>query len=120
MTQTKADAAVETAADKVETVVREFRAAGGIKAKIADALAEDPEFLRKLKPSLIVKRAKGEAPTNEPPSSPPPRPARPSTPRPKRPGGGGVNPWLVVGAAFAVGYVAAKVIDWRGHAHPRD
>jgi hypothetical protein len=34
--------------------------------------------------------------------------------------GGGVSPWLVLGAAFAVGVVLAKVVDWRGHAHPRD
>jgi hypothetical protein len=26
----------------------------------------------------------------------------------------------VLGAAFAVGVVLAKVVDWRGHAHPRD
>jgi hypothetical protein len=30
-----------------------------------------------------------------------------------------VSPWLVIGAAFAGGYLAAKVIDWRSHAHPR-
>ncbi len=29
------------------------------------------------------------------------------------------NPPLVVGAAFALGMLAAKVLDWRGHAHPR-
>jgi hypothetical protein len=26
---------------------------------------------------------------------------------------------VVVGLAFAAGIVLAKVIDWRGHAHPR-
>jgi hypothetical protein len=26
----------------------------------------------------------------------------------------------VVGAALAAGILAAKWIDWRGHAHPRD
>jgi hypothetical protein len=31
----------------------------------------------------------------------------------------GLNPWLVVGAAFAIGFLAAKLVDWRGHAHPR-
>ena len=30
------------------------------------------------------------------------------------------NPLLIVGAAFVAGIVIAKVIDWRGHAHPRD
>ena len=31
----------------------------------------------------------------------------------------GPNPAVVVLAAFAAGYLFAKVIDWRGHAHPR-
>lgn len=132
MTQTKGDQAVETAADKLETFVKEAQASGGVKAKIGEQLAEDPDFLRKLKPSLIAARAKGEAPTGEPAGSPPadyertevkppppapaPRPAKPK--RPKAKGKGGISPWLVIGAALAVGYVAAKVIDWRGHAHP--
>ncbi len=29
------------------------------------------------------------------------------------------NPLLVAGAAFGIGAILAKVIDWRGHAHPR-
>jgi hypothetical protein len=33
--------------------------------------------------------------------------------------GRGANPFLVAGAAFAAGTVLAKLIDWRGHAHPR-
>jgi hypothetical protein len=37
-------------------------------------------------------------------------------PRPRR---RGPSPWLVLGAAFAAGMLAAKVLDWRGHAHPR-
>ena len=31
----------------------------------------------------------------------------------------GPNPFAVAGAAFAVGTVLAKMIDWRSHAHPR-
>ena len=31
----------------------------------------------------------------------------------------GPNPFLVAGAAFGVGTLVAKLIDWRGHAHPR-
>ena len=31
----------------------------------------------------------------------------------------GPNPFVVAGAAFALGTVLAKLIDWRGHAHPR-
>jgi len=29
------------------------------------------------------------------------------------------NPLVVAGAAFGVGTLLAKIIDWRGHAHPR-
>jgi hypothetical protein len=34
--------------------------------------------------------------------------------------GGGPNPWLVAGVALAAGIALAKLVDWRGHAHPRD
>jgi hypothetical protein len=113
---TKADQKVESAADKLEVFVREAQRSGGVKAKVGEALAEDPDFLRKLKPSLIAARAKGEAPTDEP--APKAR-AGPQLVRPKRKKSGGLSPWVVVGAALAGGYVLAKVLDWRGHAHPR-
>jgi hypothetical protein len=29
------------------------------------------------------------------------------------------NPIALVGAAFGAGIALAKLIDWRGHAHPR-
>jgi hypothetical protein len=113
---TKVDQTVETAADKLDEFVRDARRSGGVKAKIGEALAEDPDFLRKLKPSLIKARAKGEAPITEPPTHvTPPPPPRPKSKRK----GGGPSPFLVIGAALAAGYVLAKVIDWRGHAHPR-
>jgi hypothetical protein len=112
---TKADQAVGRAADKLEAFVQEARASGGVKAKVGEALADDPAFLRKLKPSLVAARAKGDAP-------PPPAPAAPSgpqlEPRPRAPRAG-LNPWLVVAGAFAVGFALAKIVDWRGHAHPR-
>ena len=113
---TKADQKVESAADKLEGFVREAQRSGGVKAKVGDALAEDPDFLRKLKPSLIAARAKGDAPTDEPSPS---APSGPQLVRPKPKRSGGLSPWLVVGAALAGGYVLAKVLDWRGHAHPR-
>jgi hypothetical protein len=118
---TRGDHAVETAADKLETVVNHARRSGGVKGKVGAALADDPEFLRRLKPSLIAARAKGEAPTD----GAPPRPKAPTGPQVERPKakrqkhGGGMSPWLVIGAALGVGYVLAKAIDWRGHAHPR-
>jgi hypothetical protein len=119
----KADQAVDAAADRVATFVRDARSAGGIRGKVGNALADDPEFIRKLKPSLIKARAKGDAPTDAPPGGARtgpsgPQLARPKPPRAKR--AGGPSPFLVIGVALAAGYVLAKAIDWRGHAHPRD
>jgi hypothetical protein len=120
---TKADQTVESAADKLETLVREAQASGGIKAKVGEALADDPAFVRKLKPSLIAARVKGETPpedANATTVATPRGPSRPQLERPKKPKlGGGLSPWLVIGAALAGGYLLAKVLDWRGHAHPR-
>jgi hypothetical protein len=120
---TKGDQAVESAADRLERFVRSARASGGVKAKVGDAMSDDAEFLRKLKPSLIKARAKGDAPTDAPPGGARtgpsgPQLARPKPPRAKR--AGGPSPFLVIGVALAAGYVLAKAIDWRGHAHPRD
>ena len=112
---TKADQTIDTAADKVAAFVRDARNAGGLKGKIGDAFADDPEFIRKLKPSLIKARATGRGTVE-------PAPQVPSGPQVERPKGrrrGGPSPWLVAGAAFVAGYVLAKTIDWRGHAHPR-
>src|SRR4051812_25807143 len=119
---TKGDAAVEAAADKLEAFVRSARTSGGVKGKVGEALAADPDFLRKLKPSLIKARAKGEAPMNGASGGTPQAPSGPQLTRPKPPksGSGGPSPWLVIGAALAGGYVLAKLIDWRGHAHPRN
>jgi hypothetical protein len=118
---TRVDQAVESAADKLDAFVREAQAAGGVKAKVGHALADDPEFLRKLKPTLIKARAKGEAPTDLPPRSTGGATASPQVDRgvPKARRRGGRSAWLVLGAAFATGYAIAKVVDWRGHAHPR-
>jgi hypothetical protein len=116
---TKADRLVDRAADRLREFADRAAVDGGMKAKLADELADDAAFLRNLKPSLIVARAKGEAPTGMPSGSvgltspsppPPPRPARKSE---------GPNPLLVVGAALVAGIVIAKLIDMRGHAHPR-
>ena len=126
---TKGDRAVETAASKLESFVRDAQASGGVKAKVGGAMAGDPDFLRKLKPSLIVERAKGNLPTDEPPGTPPPgtpppiAPSGPQIARPKPPKAkrsGGTSPWAVLAGALAAGYALAKAIDWRGHAHPRD
>jgi hypothetical protein len=119
-----ADQTVERAADKLQQLANDLAAEGGLKAKIAEPLADDADLLRKMKPSLIKARAKGDAPTNEAPGEGRVAPSAPQLgkrPKPrKRKKGGGPGPWLAVGAALAAGIVLAKWIDWRGHAHPRD
>ena len=118
---TKADQMVDRAAARLQEIADKAAAEGGVAAKLAQPLADDAAFLRKLKPSLIVARAKGEAPTNQKPAEGTVAPSGPQLgKRPKRPSKGGPSPFLVLGVAFAAGILLAKVIDWRGHAHPRD
>jgi hypothetical protein len=121
--------ALDTLADKAQAASERFAKQGGLKAKLADELADDAAFLRKLKPALIRRRIKGQAPTNQKPSEAPKAPSGPQlgaheTHAPggknkKHGGGGGPNPFVVIGVALAVGVVTAKILDWRGHAHPR-
>jgi hypothetical protein len=111
------DALVERGASGLQRLSQRAARSGGLRARLAPELANDAAFLRKLKPSLMVARARGKAPTDQ---APPERPAAPPGPGLKpRAGGRGPSPWLVIGAAFAAGIVVAKVIDWRSHAHPR-
>lgn len=132
-----ADQTVDRVADKLQELADQMAGEGGLKARLAEPLAEDAELLRRMKPSLIKARARGAAQPPVRDSGPvegvrgnrevPPRVHRaaPSSPqlgvrpKPKR-DGYGPNPWIVVGAALVAGIVLAKWIDWRGHAHPRD
>jgi hypothetical protein len=119
---TKADEVVDKGADSLDELAQKTAADKGVKAKLSDELADDAAFLRKLKPSLMVARAKGEAPTDGHPGETRKAPGGPQLaerPKPKRPRKG-LNPWLVLGGAIIGGYFIAKVVDWRGHAHPRD
>ena len=116
--------ALDTLADKAQAAAERLARQGGVKAKLADELADDAAFLRKLKPALIKKRMKGEAPTDRTPDEAPTAPSgpqlgAPAKPKKPKPSGGGPNPFVVIGVALALGVVAAKVLDWRGHAHPR-
>ena len=116
------DQKIDAAADKVDQLAKRAAAEGGVKAKLAQPLVDDAQFLRKLKPSLIKARAKGELPTDEKPGHAPVSPAGPQLGKRRKPRrtGGGPNPWVVAGVAFAAGIVLAKWLDWRGHAHPRN
>lgn len=123
----KADLLVERGADRLEGLSRKAAAKGGFAAKFADELADDAAFLRRLKPSLIKARAKGRAPVIRATDREPQAPSAPQITAPrrkpkakKRRRSGGPNPFLVAGVALAAGIAIAKVIDWRGHAHPRD
>jgi hypothetical protein len=119
---TKADLLVERGASRLQELAQRAAQRGdGIGEWLAEELTEDAAFLRKLKPSLIAARARGERPAS-PPTPPPPQASRPDKPEKekKKRNGGGASPLLIVGAAFATGILIAKVVDWRGHAHPRD
>jgi hypothetical protein len=116
---TKGDLLVERGAERLQELADRAAARGdGVGEWLSEELRNDATFLRKLKPSLVRARAKGNAPTSQ---EPPPTPSgsRPK-PKKKRKGGKGPAPLLIVGAALVAGVVLAKVVDWRGHGHPRD
>lgn len=117
----RGDQTVERLADKFQDWADKAGASDGLVSKLAQPLADDAVLLRKMKPSLVAARARGEAPTNQQPGSGTVAPSSPQLgERPKPPRTGGPNPWVVVIGAFAIGIAVAKWIDWRGHAHPRD
>ena len=118
---TTGDEAVEQAARKLDKLADRSAGGDGVKGRLADELADDAAFLRRLKPSLIAARIRGRLPTDADPGSGPRR--APSGPQlgPPSSGGksGGPNPIVVVAAMAAAGVLVAKIVDWRGHAHPR-
>jgi hypothetical protein len=111
------DDRIERGADRLAELSRRAARAGGVKARLAGPLAHDAEFLRKVKPSLIAARARGEAPTDEPP----PAPAAgtpPPDPRPKR-RRSGPNPLAVAAAMLVLGILLAHAVEWLGARYPR-
>ena len=115
---TKADQLVDRAAARLQEIANKAAAEGGVAAKLAQPLADDAAFLRKLKPSLILARAKGEARTNgdavHDAAASGPRPSKRRKPK------GRPSPLLVVGIALAAGIVVAKIIDRKAHGHADD
>ena len=105
---TTGDALVDRGADRLEDLSDKAEAAGGMKAKLVDELRDDSAFLRKLKPSLVMERIRGD------------RGIEPSPPKKPRQKGAGPTPLFIAAGAFAIGILAARIIDWRGDAHPRD
>jgi hypothetical protein len=93
---TRGDATLELSADRLQELSDHAAEAGGPAAKMAEPLAQDARFLRRMKPSSVGARVRSAAGRRRGPS-----------------------PFLVIGAALAAGIVLAKVLDWRGHAHPR-
>jgi hypothetical protein len=112
------DAILEKGAERLQELSDRAAATGGPAAKLAEPLAEDAVLLRRMKPSLIAARLKGDAPTDLEPGAG--TVVAPPVPASRRRGKGGPNPILVIGGALLAGIVLAKVLDWRGHAHPRD
>jgi hypothetical protein len=105
--------ALDTLADKAQRASERLAAQSqnGLKRKLAEELADDAAFLRKLKPKLIARRAR---------PAPPSGPQLDERPQPTEARArGGPNPFLVVGVALVAGVALAKFIDWRGHAHPK-
>ncbi len=89
------DEAVDAAAEKLDELLARDRPANG------KASSNGGAFLRRM-----LRGRKHPPETN----------GRPAPPVPK---GGGPNALVVIGAAFALGVLAAKVVDWRSHANPR-
>lgn len=143
------DLLVERGALRLQQLADKAAARGdGVGTWLSEELRNDAAFLRKLKPSLVKARAKGETPKSDaaaatdteasmaeppksetatrqepaapPPSPPPPRPAASKPKKNKKAGSGGPPPIAIVGVAFVAGIVLAKVIDWRSHARQRD
>jgi hypothetical protein len=144
------DLLVERGALRLQRLADKAAARGdGVGTWLSDELRSDAAFLRKLKPSLVKARAKGQTPRRdaappadteaamaEPPTSeaptrqepmtptpPPPPPPRPAASKPRKSmkaKRGGPPPIAIVGAAFVAGIVLAKVIDWRGRADSGD
>jgi len=122
---TKGDTLVERGAALLDELSHKAATEGGFVAKLAEPLAEDAAFLRKMKPTLVLARLRGEPPPdtsqNGAPMIQPPPPVPEPNPKPKKAkkSDGGPNPLVIAAAALVAGVVVAKVVDWRGHAHPR-
>jgi hypothetical protein len=115
-----ADALIEAGSIRLRRLSEIAAARGGLAERLAQPLADDAAFLRKLKPSLIKARAKGEAPTDQRPDDVPAPTITSAGGGRNHRGSSKRNPIPLIVAALGAGIVFAKVLDWRGHAHPRN
>lgn len=95
------DRAVEKAADRLDTLAAKAVVKGAPAAKLAPALEEDADFLRKMTPSEVKRRLRAAAPDAGRPAL---RAARPP------------SAVTTLVAAFMLGVVIAKLVDWRSYA----
>jgi hypothetical protein len=114
------DAILERGANRLQELADRAAASRGPASRLAEPLAEDAVLLRRMKPSLIAARLRGEAPTDLSPGAgatvASTAPQLSKQPKRRR---AGPNPYVVIGIAFVAGIALAKALDWRGHAHPR-
>jgi hypothetical protein len=96
------DRAVEGAAARLDALASRAAEKGGPVAKVAPTLQEDADFLHKMTPSKVRRRVR----------SPQAVESRRRKRRPARPSGG----LAAVGAAFVLGVLVAKLVDWRSYA----
>jgi hypothetical protein len=70
-------------------------------------------------PPPAVETPLAESQPTEVRAAPPPKSKPKAKKKPKR-RRGGPPPAVIVGGALVAGILLAKIVDWRGHAHPRD
>jgi hypothetical protein len=95
------DRAVERTADRLERLAARAAERGIAGEKVAPFLEDDAEFLRKLTPSKVKERLRANT-----------SPEISSVREPK----GRTHGVIVLAAAFALGVVVAKLIEWRSYA----
>lgn len=110
----RGDRMAEGAAERLESAAESARSSDLVPDAAAAELRDAASFLRQLRPSAVRARLAGDTAGGT---------ARPAPTGPQVRTGdedtGGRSPLIVVAAAFTVGILLAKIVDWRGHAHPR-
>lgn len=115
---TRGDQLIERAANRLESFARHSASEPGMKGKLAEPLADDADLLRAMRPSRIAARLRGR-PDGEATEARKPLP-QVEPERRREPSGRRRPPAIALAVgAFALGVLIAKVVDWRGHAHPR-